>query len=306
MKKRLPVRRSVLAVWSRIIGTLSIPVLILAVLAHRADLMDASHMELTLLAGSILGGIAVLGALIALTILWRRGGSGGLSAIQGLICGLLTVSPAVAYGVGNLVIPNLPDVSTDIVTPPVIRTAGGIPVPWRLSEAEIQKETYPDLSPRRFRIEPADLDHAVQAVINKHGWRIVDRWPPEFPDSPIWVQVEVTSPVLGLKDDLAVRIRPDTVGAIIDVRSISRHDRSELGATVRRVRSFYSDLDDALVASYGSLEKVLVSEIEPWQSGPDVSIIDEVRPELVHRGRGDRLPLPLGKPNAGASGVSGR
>ncbi len=52
--------------------------------------------------------------------------------------------------------------------------------------------------------------------------------------------IEATDTTLwfGFKDDVAIRIRPDGSGSRIDVRSVSRVGRSDLGANARRIRAF--------------------------------------------------------------------
>ena len=42
----------------------------------------------------------------------------------------------------------------------------------------------------------------------------------------------------GFKDDVAIRVRPDDGGSVIDVRSVSRVGRSDLGTNARRILQF--------------------------------------------------------------------
>jgi len=44
------------------------------------------------------------------------------------------------------------------------------------------------------------------------------------------------------KDDVVVRVAPATNGSRIDVRSVSRVGRSDLGANARRIRMFLTAL----------------------------------------------------------------
>ena len=44
-------------------------------------------------------------------------------------------------------------------------------------------------------------------------------------------------------DDVVVRVRPDGLGSIVDVRSKSRDGRSDLGANADRIRAFQAAFD---------------------------------------------------------------
>jgi uncharacterized protein (DUF1499 family) len=46
----------------------------------------------------------------------------------------------------------------------------------------------------------------------------------------------------GFKDDVVVRVRPDGTGSRVDVRSLSRVGRSDLGMNARRIRRFLERL----------------------------------------------------------------
>ena len=54
------------------------------------------------------------------------------------------------------------------------------------------------------------------------------------------------TPILGFRDDVVVRIRPDPDGARIDIRSTSRYGRHDFGTNAARVRSLSEAIDDAV------------------------------------------------------------
>src|SRR6202030_4783468 len=60
------------------------------------------------------------------------------------------------------------------------------------------------------------------------------------------IEAIARTPILGFRDDVAVRVRATHEGARIDVRSASRYGRHDLGANAARVRSLIDDIDDAL------------------------------------------------------------
>ncbi len=71
------------------------------------------------------------------------------------------------------------------------------------------------------------------------GWEIVAA-------APLQYRVEATARTLmfGFKDDVVIRITPAENGSRIDVRSVSRVGRSDLGANAKRIRKFLKSLEE--------------------------------------------------------------
>ena len=51
-----------------------------------------------------------------------------------------------------------------------------------------------------------------------------------------------TSLLFGFKDDIVVRVAANGAGSRVDVRSLSRVGRSDIGANARRIRAFLGKL----------------------------------------------------------------
>src|SRR5258707_5412057 len=114
MTFRLRERRSSLATWSARFAVVSIPVLIIAAVGHRADMLDASTTYGTMAVGFILAAFAVIAAVAAFEAIWRDGRKGMRTALWGLFLGLIVLSlPAIgAWKV--IAYPPLTDISTDL------------------------------------------------------------------------------------------------------------------------------------------------------------------------------------------------
>jgi uncharacterized protein (DUF1499 family) len=69
------------------------------------------------------------------------------------------------------------------------------------------------------------------------GWEVVEADPAggrlEATDTTTW---------FGFKDDVVVRIRPADGGSRVDVRSVSRTGRSDVGTNARRIRAYLRSL----------------------------------------------------------------
>jgi len=55
-----------------------------------------------------------------------------------------------------------------------------------------------------------------------------------------------TTPWFGFKDDIVIRIAPDGCnGSRVDIRSVSRVGRSDVGTNARRIRAFVKKFAEA-------------------------------------------------------------
>src|SRR5207302_9610810 len=90
--------------------------------------------------------------------------------------------------------------------------------------AEQQRKGYPDLEPLVLGVPPSAAFTRARDAAEGMGWLIVAAEPAagrlEATDSTLW---------FGFKDDIVVRIVPQGSGSRIDVRSVSRVGRSDLG-----------------------------------------------------------------------------
>jgi uncharacterized protein (DUF1499 family) len=59
------------------------------------------------------------------------------------------------------------------------------------------------------------------------------------------LEATATTPWFGFRDDVVVRVAPTPTGSRIDVRSVSRVGKSDLGANAKRIRSFLARLGHA-------------------------------------------------------------
>ncbi|MDD7911178.1 DUF1499 domain-containing protein [Pseudovibrio exalbescens] len=277
---RLPLRISKAAWRSRQIGAVSIPTLVVAVLAHRWELINANTLVIVMLFGSALAGLCILMSLYAVVDLWRDGGKGFANAFWGFLYGCIALVP-LAFGVWSAsAYPNINDVSTDMVNPPPLTIGATASDRFTPQHQDLQKTGYPDVVPRRFRISPHELHRAAQETMGRLGWEIVSNQPPDLADEPSLLLAEVTTPVIAFKDDFSMRITPDRVGALMDIRSASRFGQHDLGANARHIREFLELLDSVLLETYGVTPvfeaEAAVSDDEPLSDvGPMPDFLEE-------------------------------
>lgn len=305
--KRYPVYSSTSARVSQRLGAVAVPVSILAVLAQRIALIGPREMVFSVLAGAGLGIVAIALALVAFGRLWARGGTGATKAALGTLYGIVALVPLGLF-VGHAALsPGMDDVSTNWADPPQFKTVSSrdgeepgavLKALFRPAETGLQRDLFPDIVPRRYRIAPAQLHAAVLEVSRRNGWIITYELPPDLLDAPTGLQVEARTLLLGLTEDMVVRIRPDPLGALLDVRSVSRFGLEGLTGNVDRIRELFAGIDDVLLETYGNIERVAVTDedlADPDRAGSDPA---EAAPVEIGAGTEDteRIPIPAFKP----------
>jgi uncharacterized protein (DUF1499 family) len=71
------------------------------------------------------------------------------------------------------------------------------------------------------------------------GWKIIDRNQAEGR-----IEATDTTRWFGFKDDIVIRITPAGQGSRVDVRSVSRVGKSDVGTNARRIRKYLKALTD--------------------------------------------------------------
>jgi len=245
-----------LAIWARRIALFSLAATFIAVIIVRSGALDIVPALSTLAGALVLAVVAILLAFGAGIVIWREGVGGVREAGAGLLIGLALIAYPLYLGVNAYRLPAIYDVTTDPIDPPRfeaiarLRPRDANPVTYAgLYTAEQQRVAYSDIEPDLTNATPQEAYDAVLKVIAKRKWHVVDARPPQAaaPRDGL-VEAIARTPILGFRDDVAVRVRATQDGARIDVRSASRYGRHDLGGNAARVRALIDDVDDVLTA----------------------------------------------------------
>lgn len=228
------------------ISVLALIALVVAPFGYRYGIWDFGFALLVLMKYGAYG--AVVGTLISLIGLgrtWPGAGKNGLVlAIAGVVAGGFTGYTVHNYYTVVRTVPFIHDITTDTEDPP--QYSAVLPMreaaeanPHEYGGPELaaqQKYGYPDLVTLNTSREPATAFNASLAVARSLGWEIVDENAEtgriEATDTSDWYQ---------FKDDIVIRIRPaaDGQGSEIDMRSLSRVGRSDVGVNAARIRETF-------------------------------------------------------------------
>ena len=229
----IPVSRIVLAgFW---IGFVACVLLMLDGPAYRMHILRLGVALRIIPAILLLGLIALVLSLIGLT---RRGSKG--VALAGLVLGVIAAGLPL-NSINTARHSPIHDVSTDTVNPP--QFAAVLPLraaakaanstDYDARTAQLQKETYPDIGPLHLDAPPAQAFNRALAAARAMDWEIVA-------SDPAQDRIEATATTFwfGFKDDIVVRIAAEGAGSRLDVRSLSRIGKSDVGANARRIRDY--------------------------------------------------------------------
>ena len=194
-------------------------------------------------------GIAVIVLAIAAMLVARRGPGRGAVAVAAvaLLLGVAAWYFPWSFKRHSRAVPPIPDIPTDFANPPELTfsrlmrdTSGGKLNAWQYegdSIATQQRRAYPDIQPVMLSMNPDEAYRAAMRTARDMGWEITVNDPAghrlEAVDETKW---------FGFKDDVSVRVTPASGIARVDVRSVSRVGRSDVGKNAERIRAYIARL----------------------------------------------------------------
>ena len=243
----------VLAWIALLLGMACVAAVLLAALGYRSQALALGTAIQSIRWAATAALVGAVVSLLALVWVVRAGGARRMAlwvAVAALLLNVLVVAPPLYLFAQAKSLPLIHDISTDTSDPPrfvaVVPLRSNAPNPVEYDPANVaeQQRGYPDIAPVVLvNTTPsqafARAEHAARAM----GWHIVSTAPEEG-------RLEATdsTPLLGFKDDIVVRIRAHTAesgqgqDSVVDVRSVSRVGLSDIGTNAKRIRAFVRKL----------------------------------------------------------------
>ncbi|MBV9260235.1 MAG: DUF1499 domain-containing protein [Pseudolabrys sp.] len=247
-----PVSR--LAAWSARFGWFALAVAALSVIVVRSGFLEIIPSLATFGAALALAVLAILCACGAAVTIWRQGLSGIGRAAFGFFVGWALLAYPMYLGYRATQLPAIADVTTSPDNPPRfdvlarLRPRDAVNYPTR--NAALQRKAYPSLTPLQVLSPPKTAYDAAVSIVTKRRWVIVDARPPAPPARREGtIEAVARSPIMGFRDDIAIRVNPIGNGSQIDVRSASRFGYHDFGANASRIVALLDDIDEAASAA---------------------------------------------------------
>jgi len=241
-----------LAIWARRTAVFSLIATILAIVIVRSGLLEFKPALATFGGALVFSIIALLLAFAAFVVIWREGLIGIGYSLTAIGIGLALLAYPSYLAVASYRLPWIYDITTDPIDPPRfealarVRPRDANPVIYAgLSAAEQQRNAYPEIESLEQEATPQASYDATLAVVTKRKWNIVARRPPERGREGR-IEAVARTAIMGLREDVVIRVRADGQGSRIDIRSSSRYGSFDFGSNATRVRTLIDDVDDAI------------------------------------------------------------
>jgi uncharacterized protein (DUF1499 family) len=192
--------------------------------------------------GAALAILAIVAALVQVAMpRWRRPGPSIL--LTALVAGTLALLPVLLLWSKARGVPPIHDITTDAADPPAFvalmpaRKESANGADYRRENFELQRGAYAQVQPLVLKDKPERVFQRALDAARSLGWDVVAS------DAKAGrIEATETTRWWGFKDDVVVRVRAEGEGTRVDVRSMSRVGRSDLGANAARVQAFLDKL----------------------------------------------------------------
>jgi len=192
-------------------------------------------------------GSAVVGAIGIIVALWQRQWRHAMISAGVLVLGVLVVGIPLQMQRTAQSVPAIHDISTDTDHPPefvaLLPIRKGAPNGTAYGGPDIaaqQHKAYPDIQPLTLHVPPEKAFIQALKAMDAMGWDVIDASPAEG-------RIEATDTTFwfGFKDDVVVRIGAQGDRSRVDVRSVSRVGKSDVGTNAKRIRKYEQKISEA-------------------------------------------------------------
>jgi hypothetical protein len=194
-------------------------------------------------------GTYAAGLTLLLTLVWvvvaalTRSGRGLVLVVIGTVLAVGAALVPISMRSQAQALPMIHDITTDTVNPPVfiaiapLRAEAPNGVDY-VTDPVQQEKAYGDIKTFRSLLPTGELFDQALAAAEARGWEIVA-------SSRAEGRIEATDTTFwfGFKDDIVIRVASEeTGGSRLDIRSMSRVGKSDLGKNAERIRAFLAAL----------------------------------------------------------------
>jgi uncharacterized protein (DUF1499 family) len=249
-----------LAIWARHCAFFALAATVLSILIVRYGILEIEPALATFAGALMFAVIGIVLAFGAFIVIWKDGSRGMGHAFAAIGIGLALIAYPAYLGYRAYTLPMINDITTDALDPPRfdvlarLRPRGTVEYAG-LYTAELQRKAYADIEPLSVNAAPKVAYDAAMAIIVRRKWRVVVDRPPQPPRRDGVIEAVARTPIMGFREDIALRIRRDDDGARIDARSASRFGRHDFGSNASRIKNLLDDIDDRLTADNEKAER---------------------------------------------------
>jgi hypothetical protein len=236
-KKRVR-QSSISARWSIRCAFFALALMAVAVLLHRTGQIDTGPFISVLALVALIAALGLALSVSGLIGLWLHAHAGGRRAAGALALCLVTLSPFGFALHKAVTLPRLADISTDLADPPQFANGAAPGI-----KGDLQTAAYPNVTGRRYGISGENLLALAERLVSEAGWRVIERRGSLVGNGEALLEAQVTTPIIGFKDKVVIRITDEGDTAYVDMRSKSGYGDYDMGANTARIVKFMQALD---------------------------------------------------------------
>ncbi|WP_279481497.1 DUF1499 domain-containing protein [Aureimonas sp. SK2] len=260
--------------WAWSVAAFSLILIPVGILLFRLQLLDLANLSWTLLLAGGLASLALLMALGAIAVVWRKGAAGGGRAVAALVVAALALLPfggaaylyrlfpegtsAETVGLnGAALVPVSPDVPQAVVPGRDYQATASMV--YEATRAALDDkgveivDVQTNLTPARDSDDLGVSGTVLVPIPTLRGSLAAEPADPfDLKDaSEYTIQAVAYAPVFGFPSDVTIRITEEGPQTFVDMRSASRDLERDLGQNRRIILSLLDGVDEAMRAAEG-------------------------------------------------------
>lgn len=221
----------------------------LAILAARLDIWHFRNSFLVFILASLVGFVLLVISILKLS----KPPQDGKSETWALLIAIVATGLPLALMGKNIMAaqghPFMHDITTDFQQPPALmaatalRTESDHDVTYLPENIELQKNGYPNLKAIVLMGDAKTVLHQAKVLMQKQGWQVLAL---QDTQAPYTLEASTESTLFAFIDDVSLRFTPMTqegestlVQTQVDMRSMSRQGKSDLGQNAKRITAFF-------------------------------------------------------------------
>jgi uncharacterized protein (DUF1499 family) len=245
-----------LATWARNLAVFSVVAVLVSILIVRFGFLEMKPALATFFGALGIAALSILIGLAGFAAIWHNGTRGMSRILLAFLIDAVVLAYPAYLAIQWRRLPPIHDITTDPVNPPRfealarLRSGDGAntAVYAGLYSAEQQRKAYPDIEPVDLEV-PAERAYAIALrLVNKRKWLVIDERAPQPPRGAGRIEAVARTPIMGFREDVAIRISPDGDDSRVDIRSSSRYFESDLGSNASRISKLIDDINTAAEA----------------------------------------------------------
>lgn len=244
---------SALATWARRLALFSAVAALVSIVVVRFGFLEMKPALMTFFGALVCAGLSILVAFAGFVSLWRKGSRGIGRILTALLINVLILAYPAYLAVKYHNLPAIHDITTDPINPPqfdaLARLRGtdgaNTAVYAGLYSAEQQRAAYPEIEPVELDVPAQHAFDIIRRLVARRKWLVIDERAPQPPRQPGHIEAVAKTPVMGFREDVAIRITADDDGSRVDIRSSSRYFEHDLGSNAKRVSGLIDDINAA-------------------------------------------------------------